>query len=95
MTIVADGAEVTGLTTGGVAEEEEVRDLFFFRSAYRLSRKLFDRSKPLIHYPVFIPPKRGRKQAELACIKLWLPLHACDHCLYHARCFILNLCPPR
>jgi hypothetical protein len=67
MTIVADGTEVTGSTNGGVVEEEEVRDLFFFRSTSGLLRKLFGRSKPLIHYPVFIPPKRGRKQAELAC----------------------------
>jgi hypothetical protein len=59
---------VTGSTIGGVVEEEEVRDLFFYRSASRLSRKLFGRLKPLIHYHVFIPPKRGRKQAELACI---------------------------
>jgi hypothetical protein len=42
--------------------------MFFFRSASGLPRKLFGRSKPLIHYPVFIPPKSGRKQAELACI---------------------------
>jgi hypothetical protein len=45
-----------------------VRDLFFFRSASRLSRKLFGRSRPLIHYPIFIPPKRRRKQAKLAYI---------------------------
>jgi hypothetical protein len=67
MTIVADGAEVTSSTAGEVAEEEEVRDLFFFRSASGLSRKLFGKSKPLIHYPILIPQKRGRKQAELAC----------------------------
>jgi hypothetical protein len=60
MMIVENGVEVTGLTTGGVAEEE-VRDQFFFRSAYGLSRKLFGRSKPPIHYLVFIPPTRGRK----------------------------------
>jgi hypothetical protein len=37
MTIVADGAEVTGSTTGGVAEEEKAQDLFFLRSASGLS----------------------------------------------------------
>jgi hypothetical protein len=45
-----------------------VRDLFFFRSVSRLSRKLFGMSKPLIHYPIFISPKRGRKQTKLSCI---------------------------
>jgi hypothetical protein len=67
MMIVADGMEVTGSTTSRVVEEEETRDLFFFRGASRLSRKLFGGSKPLIHYPIFIPPKRERKQVELAC----------------------------
>jgi hypothetical protein len=66
MTILADGAEVTGLTAGEVAEEEEVRDLFFFRSASRLSRKLFGRSKPLIHYPVFIPQKKRKKTSRVS-----------------------------
>jgi hypothetical protein len=68
MVIVANGTGVNDSAAGGVAEEEEVRDLFFFRSASGLSRKLFGKSKPLTHYPVFIPQKRGRKQAELACI---------------------------
>jgi hypothetical protein len=31
--VVADGAGVTGLFVGGVAEEEAVRDRFFLRSA--------------------------------------------------------------
>jgi hypothetical protein len=34
---VADDTRVTGLTTGGVAEEEAVRDLFFLKNAFGLS----------------------------------------------------------
>jgi hypothetical protein len=41
---VADGTGVTGLIAGGVAEEM-VRELFFLKSASRLSVSLLDRSK--------------------------------------------------
>ena len=34
--VVADGAGATGSFVGGVAEEEEVRDLFFLMSASEL-----------------------------------------------------------
>ena len=44
MMIVADDARVNGLSVGGVAEEEAVRDLFFLRSAFGLLMKLFSRS---------------------------------------------------
>jgi hypothetical protein len=37
MTIVVDGAELTGSTTDRVEEEEEAQDLFFLRSSSRLS----------------------------------------------------------
>ena len=62
MSVVADGTGVTGLTAGGVAEEEVVRDLFFLRSASGLSVQLFGRSKPLIQYLVFIPQQEENKQ---------------------------------
>ena len=32
---IADGARVTGLTVGGVAEEEATQDSFFLRGASR------------------------------------------------------------
>jgi hypothetical protein len=87
---VADGTGVTGLTAGGVAEEV-VRDLFFLRSASRLSVSLLDRSKPLIHYPIFIPQQ---ETSRISLYKLRLPLHACDHYSCYARSFF-NLCPTR
>ena len=34
---IADGARVTGLTVGGVVEEEAARDRFFLRSASEFS----------------------------------------------------------
>jgi hypothetical protein len=68
MTIVANGTGVNDSTADGVAEEEEVRDMFFFRSAFGLSRKLFGRSKPLIHYPILIPPKKRKKTSIVSSI---------------------------
>jgi len=61
MVVETDGAGVIGLTVGGVAEEETARVLFFLRSASRLLLMFAGKLKPLIHYPVFIPLKRGRK----------------------------------
>jgi hypothetical protein len=59
MTVVADGAAVTGSTVSGVAEEEKVRDLFFHRNASGLGMKFSGREKPIIHYPVFIHNRRN------------------------------------
>ena len=75
--VVVNGAGVTGSTAGGVAEEEVVRYRLFHRSASGLSVCLFGRSKPLIHYPVFIHNRK--KTSRISLHKLWLPLHACDH----------------
>ena len=66
MEVDADGMGLSGAVVDEVAEEEEVRDLFFLRSASGSSMKLFGKLKPRMHYHVFIPSKRGRKQAELA-----------------------------
>jgi hypothetical protein len=66
MTEVADIAGVTGSSVGGVAEEETALERLFLRSDSGLSMKFSGRSKPGIHYLVFIHNKR--KQAELAYI---------------------------
>jgi hypothetical protein len=52
---VTTGTGVSALVVSGVAEEEEVHDMFFLRSASGSGMKLSDRLKPLIHYPVFTP----------------------------------------
>jgi hypothetical protein len=82
--MVADGMGANDSTGGGVAGEEEARDMFLLRSASGLSVQLFGRSKSLIHYPVFIPQQR-KKTSRISLHKLWLPLHACDHYSCHAR----------
>ena len=64
MVVETDGAGVIGLIAGGMAEEEMTRVLFFLRSASGLLLKFAGKLKPLIHYPVFIPIKRGRKQQK-------------------------------
>jgi hypothetical protein len=58
--MVAAGIGASGLVTGGVAEEE-VRDLFFIRSASGSGMKLSGRSKPPIHYPIFTPTGENMK----------------------------------
>ena len=63
---VADGVGVTGSSVDGVAEEEAVLDQLFIRSDFGFSMKFSHRSKPDLHYPIFI--HRRRKQAELAYI---------------------------
>jgi len=66
MVVETDGAGVIGSTVSGVEEEETTRVLFFLRSASGLLLKFAGKLKPLIHYPVFIPIKRGRKLVKLS-----------------------------
>jgi len=80
MVVETDGAGVIGLTVGGVAEEEMARVLFFLRSASGLLLKFAGKLKPLIHYPVFIPIKRGRKQQRLACLNYGYQCLFCNQC---------------
>ena len=61
MVVETDGVGVIGSTIGGVVEEETAQVLFFLRSASGLLLKFANKLKPFIHYPVFIPIKRGRK----------------------------------
>jgi len=68
MVVETDVAGVIGSTVDGVAEEEMARVLFFLRSASGLLLKFAGKLKPLIHYPIFIPIKRGRKQQRLTCL---------------------------
>jgi hypothetical protein len=63
---VGAGTRVSGSVAGGVANEAEVWDLFFPRSASGLGMKLSGRLKPLIHYPVFTHNRR--KHERLACM---------------------------
>jgi hypothetical protein len=56
MVVVAD-TDVTGVVVGGMAEEVGAQVIFFLRSASGLSTKFFGKSRPLIHYPVFIHNK--------------------------------------
>jgi len=62
MVVETDGAGLIGSTISGVAEDEMAKVLFFLRSASGLLLKFAGKLKPLIHYPVFIPIKRERKQ---------------------------------
>jgi hypothetical protein len=64
--MIAAGTGVSSLVVGGVAEEVEARDPFFLRSAFGLGMKLSDRSKPLLHYPIFTHNRR--KPERLACM---------------------------
>jgi hypothetical protein len=54
--VVAD-TDMSGAVVGGMAEEVGAQVLFFLRSASRLLTKFFSKSRPLIHYPVFIHNK--------------------------------------
>jgi hypothetical protein len=58
--MVAAGTGASGSIASGVAKEEEVRDLFFLRSAFGSGMKLSDRLK-LIHYLVFTPTEENMK----------------------------------
>jgi hypothetical protein len=57
MVVVAADTDVSGAVVGGMAEEVGAQDLFFLRSASGLSMKFSGKSRPLIHYPVFIHNK--------------------------------------
>jgi hypothetical protein len=59
--MIAASTGASGLVASGVAEEEEVQDLFFLRSASRSGMKLSGRLKPLKHYPVFTHNRRNMK----------------------------------
>jgi len=75
MTIEVDGVEVTGSSVGEVAEEETNFFLFFFlRRPSGLSVKFSGRSKPLIHYHVFVPYKKDEENSKITLFKLWLPM---------------------
>jgi hypothetical protein len=54
MVVVVADTDVSGAIVGGMAEEVGAQVLFFLRSASRLSTKFFGKSRPLIHYHVFI-----------------------------------------
>jgi len=60
--IGAVGAGTVDSLASCVAEEETVRTLLFLRSVSGSLWKFAGKLKPLIHYPIFIPIKRGRKQ---------------------------------
>jgi len=80
MVVETDGAGVIGSTVGSMAEEETARVLFFLRSGSGLLLKFVGKLKPLIHYPIFIPIKSGRKQQRFAC------LNFVDQCLFCNQC---------
>jgi hypothetical protein len=48
---------MSGVVVGGMSEEVGAQVLFFLRSASGLSTKFFGKSRPLIHYPIFIHNK--------------------------------------
>jgi len=79
MVVETDGAGVIGSTVGDVAEEETTRVLFFLRSASGLLLKFAGKLKPLIHYPVFIPIKRGKK-AKISCLNYGYQCLLCNQC---------------
>jgi hypothetical protein len=57
MVLVVANTDMSGVVVGGMAKEVGAQVLFFLRSSSRLSTKFFGKSRPLIHYPVFIPKK--------------------------------------
>jgi hypothetical protein len=57
MVVVVADTDMSGAVVGGMAEEVGAQVLFFLRSASRLLTKFFSKSRPLIHYPVFIHNK--------------------------------------
>jgi len=80
MVVELDGVGVIGSTVGGVAEEETARVLFFLRIASGLLLKFAGKLKPLIHYHVFIPTKRGRKQQRLTSLNYGYQCLFCNQC---------------
>jgi hypothetical protein len=54
--VVAD-IDVSGAVVSGMAEEVGAQVLFFIRSSSGLSKKFSGKSRPLIHYPIFIHNK--------------------------------------
>jgi hypothetical protein len=69
--LVVAGTGMSGSVVGGVAEEAEAQDPFFLRSASGSGTKLSGKSKPLMHYPIFIHNRR--KHRRLACMNKCLP----------------------
>jgi hypothetical protein len=69
--LIVASTRMNGSVVGGVAEEVEARDPFFHRSASGSRTKLSDKSKPLMHSPVFTHNRR--KHRRLACMSKWLP----------------------
>jgi hypothetical protein len=61
MDSMGDGAGVTDSVAGGLAEEEEVRDLFFLRSTSGSEVKFSGREKLVIHYHIFDHRRRKHK----------------------------------
>jgi hypothetical protein len=57
MVVVVANTNMSGAVVGGMVEEVGAQVLFFLRSASRLSMKFSSKSRPLIHYPVFIHNK--------------------------------------
>jgi hypothetical protein len=57
MVVVVANTDMSGAVVGGMVEEVGAQVLFFLRSASRLSMKFSGKSRPLIHYPVFIHNK--------------------------------------
>jgi len=80
MVVETDGAGVIGSTVGAMVEEETARVLFFLRSASRLLLKFTGKLKPLKHYSIFTPIKRGRKQQRLACSNYGYQCLFCNQC---------------
>jgi hypothetical protein len=76
------GAGVIGLSVGDIAEDEVMNAFFFPTSFSGLLRKLSGRSKPVIHYPVFIPIKSRKKTAKLACLNYDYPFLLCNQCYF-------------
>jgi hypothetical protein len=85
MAVVADGTGVTSWTTGGVAEEEAARDLFFLKSASRLSVSCS--ADQNYSYTILFSFHNRKKISRISLHKLWLPLHACDHYSSYGRFF--------
>jgi hypothetical protein len=57
MVVVVANTYVSGAVVGGMVEEVGAQVLFFLSSASELSTKFFGKSRPLIHYPIFIHNK--------------------------------------
>jgi hypothetical protein len=60
-TIAAGTGGSSFVIDGVVEEEEEGHDPFFLRSASGSGMKLSGKSKPLMHYPIFIHNRRKHR----------------------------------